>query len=366
MRLLVWQWGRRGAGPRYATELAAALREQPDTQTILSLSAQAEILATGDVAGPVLPYRTYDGVRSLLRRLPTVALELAPLAARLRGLALDAAVCAMPAYLDALMVGALRRAGVPFVTVVHDADPHPGDSRPFEMALQRRLVRRSAAVVTLSDHVAARLRAQGVAGIPGTPPLFRTAHPPLAFGQPPAPPGAHGDGVLRLLSFGRLLPYKGLDLLADAMRLLGPRADLVLRVVGQGPETTWLDTLRRLPGVTVENRWVPEIEVGHLLGWSDAVVLSHREASQSGVAAAGLAAGRHVIATDVGGLREQLAAEPLARLCPPTAEGLAAAIRALLAGRTGGVPRAPDPSAAWKNAAAGLIRDLNAVLAARP
>ena len=365
MRLLVWQWGRRGAGPRYATELAAALRGQPDTQAFLSLSAQAEILADGGVAGPVLPYRTYDGVRSLLWRLPTLGLEVAPLAARLRGMALDVAVCAMPAYLDGLMVAALARARVPLVTVVHDADRHPGDSRPFEMALQRRLVRRSAAVVTLTEHVAARLRAQRLAGVADTPPLLRTDHPPLAFGPPPPPPGAHGDGVLRLLSFGRLLPYKGLDLLADAWRLLGPRADLVLRVVGQGPETPWLDALRRLPGVTVENRWVPEVEVGTLLGWSDAIVLSHREASQSGVAAAGLAAGRHVVATDVGGLREQLAAEPLARLCPPTAEGLAAAIGALLADRAAGVPEAPDPGAAWNNAAAGLIRDLHAALAAR-
>ena len=364
MRLLVWQWGRRGAGPRYATELAAALRRQPGTQAFLSLSAQAEILATGEVAGPVLPYRTYDGVRSLLRRLPSVALEVAPLAARLRGLALDAAVCAMPAYLDSLMVAALRRAGVPFVTIVHDADPHPGDQPPFEMALQRRLVRRSAAVATLTEHVAARLRSQRLAGVADTPPLLRTEHPPLAFGAPP-PPGAHGDGVLRLLSFGRLLPYKGLDLLADAMRLLGPRPDLVLRVVGQGPETTWLDALRRLPGVTVENRWVPETEVGALLGWSDAVVLSHREASQSGVAAASLAAGRRVVATDVGGLREQLAAEPLARLCPPTAEGLAGAIRALLAEGGGDLPKGPDAGVAWNHAAAGLIRDLNAVLAAR-
>ena len=138
----------------------------------------------------------------------------------------------------------------------------------------------------------------------------------------------HG-GKLRLLSFGRLLPYKGLDLLAESLALLGPRDDLEVRVVGSGPESPELDRLRALPGVTVENRWVPEEEVGTLLAWSDALVLSHREASQSGVAATAIAARRWVIATKVGGLAEQLGSEPMALLCDPAPESIGRAIRAL-------------------------------------
>jgi len=38
-----------------------------------------------------------------------------------------------------------------------------------------------------------------------------------------------------------------------------------VRVVGSGPESAVLDTLRGLPGVVVENRWVPEDAVGALL-----------------------------------------------------------------------------------------------------
>ena len=72
-----------------------------------------------------------------------------------------------------------------------------------------------------------------------------------------------------MLCFGRLLAYKGLDLLAEALRLLGSRQDMEVRVVGQGPESTALATLRALPGVTVENRWVPEGEMD-ALGVADA------------------------------------------------------------------------------------------------
>jgi glycosyltransferase involved in cell wall biosynthesis len=82
--------------------------------------------------------------------------------------------------------------------------------------------------------------------------------------------------------------------------------------------------------VTVENRWVPEGEIPALLEWADGVVLSHREASQSGVAAAALAARRFLVATRIGGLVEQAAGDPAAILCELSAEGLADGLRAML------------------------------------
>ena len=179
-----------------------------------------------------LPFSTYSGLGGLLLRLPGAPFLVGPLAARIRALAPGVAVCAMPAPLDLVMAAALRRAGVPFLVVVHDADAHPGDGFPLQMLLQRRLVRRADGLIALTEHVATRLRAQGLAD---GKPMIVAALPPFAFGPLPPPPRAHG-GKLRLLSFGRLLPYKGLDLLAAALGQLGARPDLEVRVVGSGPE----------------------------------------------------------------------------------------------------------------------------------
>lgn len=358
MKILVWQWGRKGAGPRYAAELAASLATVPGTSAVLSLSAQAELLqgeTPPDCAPPdcALPFPTYTGLPSLLLRLPRLPFELPALTRRLRALAPDLAICAMPAVLDLAMVTALRRAGIPFHVVVHDADPHPGDDVPLQMTLQRALIRRADGLIALTGHVADRLRQHGLVG---NRPLVMTTHPPFPFGDRPPAPRHHG-GKLRLLSFGRLLPYKGLDLLAETLRALGPRDDIEVRVVGQGPASSDLTALVGLPNVTVENRWVPESEVGALLAWADALVLSHREASQSGVAAAAIAARRWIVATRVGGITEQLAADPLARLAPPEAAPLAAAIASLITHPpvdTG----ADDPRAVWRAVAARLVRDL--------
>lgn len=347
MTVLVWQWGRHGAGPRFAVGLADSLAALPGMRVALSLSAQAELLHGPHPPRCDLPFVTYDGVAGLAGRVLTAPALVGRLATRLRRLKLRAAVCAMPAPLDLLMATALRRIGVPYIVVVHDAEPHHGGGPPLEMALQRRLAGGAQALVALTRHVGDRLAAQGLA--PGQR-LLLGSHPPFVFGPPPPPPGAHG-GKLRLLCFGRLRPYKGLDLLAEALMLIGPRPDLTVRVVGQGPESDALRLLRTLPGVVVENRWVPEGEIAGLLAWADALVLAYREASQSGVAAAALAAGRWVIATRVGGLAEQLEGQALGVLCAPDAASIAAALHARLACRTPPPPPHDDSLVAWRRLA---------------
>jgi glycosyltransferase involved in cell wall biosynthesis len=272
MRVLVWQWGRRGAGPRFAAALADGLRQTPGTEAVLSLSTAAEILRAPDPPDCRFPIATYSGAAGLVWQWLRAPLTVARLRRRLAALRPDLAICAMPGPLDLLLLAALRRIGVPAAVIVHDAEPHPGDGIPLLMFLQRRLIRRADAAVALSEHVAARLRAQRVVD-PAR--LFVIAHPPFVFGPPPPPARAHG-GPLRLLCFGRLLPYKGLDLLADAVRRLEARPEWQLRVVGSGPESAGLAALRALPGVTVENRWVPEPEIATLIAWCDVLVLPYK------------------------------------------------------------------------------------------
>ncbi len=357
MRVLVWQLGRRGAGPRYATHLAEAFAAVPGTEALLSLAEEAEILR-GPLAPhcqlPVPTYRSAAGLAARFATFPVLGWRLASALHRCRP---DVAVCALPGPLDWVFARALRRSRVPFAVIVHDAVAHAGDGYPLQMVLQRRFVRSADAVIVLSSHVLEQVR--GIVR-PGTK-LLRLNHPPFVFGT--APPVLSHGGPVRLLFFGRLLAYKGLDLLADAAaRLEAGRFEL--RVAGNGPDSPGLNRLRLLGGVTVHNRWFAEHEIGPLLAWADAVVLPYREATQSGVAAAALAAGRFVFATGVGGLPEQLGSEPLAILCDPDAASLADALRRFIADPPRAIPPA-DARPLWR-AHAGEILALVAGLAPGP
>ncbi|MDR3506171.1 MAG: glycosyltransferase [Acidocella sp.] len=313
MKTLVWHWGRRGAGPIFAAKLAAALN------ATLSLAAGAEILA-----GPNAPpcdwreptYETRLGY--IAQRLASPFLR-ARTTGHLRRLAPDFALCAMPALLDARMIAALNALGIGYGVIVHDAAPHPGESLSFRVLDQARLLRGARHLFCLSTHVEQALRGQGFGAKGQT--LTKLWHPPLDLAADV--PAARPTSRPRFLYFGRLLPYKGLDLLANALEFLGDNRPFELRICGDGPNTPALERLAAMPGVAVEQRWFAEGELPGLLAWADALVLPYREASQSGVAALALAAGRCVLATRVGGLPEQLSGQPGAILCAPNAPAIA-------------------------------------------
>jgi glycosyltransferase involved in cell wall biosynthesis len=358
VKVLVWQWGRRGAGPRFGACLAEALRDRPGIEVALSLCRGAEIMTGPNPPRCEMPVRTYRGMASFLLRLVTAPLALPFLLVRLRRIRPDLAICAMPGPLDLLMAVALLLFGTRLVVVVHDADVHPGDGFPLQMTLQRLLCRCADGLAVLCEHVGSRLQQQGLAGT-ARQKLIRFEHPPFAFATPatergPKQAARRVEGPPRLLCFGRLLPYKGLDLLAEALAALPAETAMSVRVVGSGPESPALDVLRGCRGVAVENRWVPETEIGALLAWSDALILPYRDASQSGVAAAAVAVGRRVIATRVGGLGEQLADCPQAVLCEPDADSLAGAIARWLE-TPSNVVAPVDAATAWQQAVSSLL-----------
>lgn len=323
MKILVWHWGRRGAGPLIATRLAEAINRLPGHNASLSLAAGAEILCEPEAPPCDWVEPTYASTAGFLVQRAISPFLTGATTTRLRELQPDMAICAMPALLDTRMVTGLQRAGIPYGVIVHDATAHPGEALSFTMLDQRRLLRGASALVTLSGHVAADLRAQNF-----TQPILQLWHPAFAFGPPPAPALAHG-GKPRVLFFGRLLAYKGIDLLAEALRLLGPELPFILRICGDGPPSPVLDQLAAMNGVELDRRWIAESELPDLLAWADGLVLPYREASQSGVAAAALAQGRYVLATNVGGLAEQLTGKPGATICAPTAEAIATGLAGL-------------------------------------
>jgi glycosyltransferase involved in cell wall biosynthesis len=339
LKFLVWHWGRRGAGPVVAARLAAAIGELDSDSAALSLAAGAEILASPAAPPCIWPEPTYASRAGYAAQRLKSPLTAGRITRQLAAIKPDIAICAMPALLDARMTAGLRRAKIPYAVIVHDAAGHPGESLNFWLLGQDRLLRQAAALFPLSSHVEMILRAKTYPAL-----IQKLWLPPLSFGPRAAPPLAHG-GRPRLLCFGRLLAYKGLDLLADALVSFGDSLPYDVKICGDGPKSADLDRLKTMPHVTVDHRWIPEAELPALIAWADAIVLPYREASQSGVAAAAIAQGRYVLATHVGGLPEQLAGVPGAKLCDPTAAAIGEGLKTLFAGPTA---PADDSAAEWR------------------
>ena len=186
------------------------------------------------------------------------------------------------------------------VGIVHNAVPH--ESLPLQRPLTRWILARCDGLVTHAGAVATEL-----ADLVGPVETVTTPMPAHVDLEPrPLPP----TDEVRLLFFGFIRPYKGLDVALDALALLHESgATYRLTVVGEpwDPAETWSDEIgkRGLTGmVDLQPHYVPDGAVSDLIGRHHAVILPYRTASQSGIAPAALAAGRPVVATAVGGLTE--------------------------------------------------------------
>jgi glycosyltransferase involved in cell wall biosynthesis len=131
-------------------------------------------------------------------------------------------------------------------------------------------------------------------------------HPDLDYRSVGAPQMNEHD-PLRVVFIGRLLPYKGLAVLVDAVEHLRRQGIIVrLGVYGRGTIERALTHRLAALGAQVVTRWLSHDEMASILSRYDLVAATHTEASQSGVIAAAFGAGVPVIATPVGGLVEQV------------------------------------------------------------
>ena len=141
-------------------------------------------------------------------------------------------------------------------------------------------------------------------------------------------------GVINLMYFGVIRPFKGVEDLINALDLLGPaRSRFWVTVVGE----TWEGW--DLPGrliassphrdrITFVNRYVTDDEAAGYFAGADVVVLPYHRSSSSGPLQIAMARGLPVVVTKVGGLVEATASYGGAVLVEPQdPASLAAGIR---------------------------------------
>ncbi|NUW41056.1 glycosyltransferase family 4 protein [Nonomuraea rhodomycinica] len=198
----------------------------------------------------------------------------------------------VPAYLG-ILYGLGRRARA--VALCHNVLPH--ERKPYDRPLMRALLRRVDGVLTHSGQQAELARAL-------------TSAPVGVAGLPPHLPSTHAERSTtvhrRLLFFGIVRPYKGLDLLLRAL----PEG-VSLTVAGEfwgGLEETkaLVAELGLADRVELRPGYVAAGDVPGLFARADALVLPYRSATASQNVWLGHEHGVPVIATRVGALADHV------------------------------------------------------------
>lgn len=319
MRIGMISLGRRGAVGPLSLNLARHL--QALSPVFAVISAYVENREDWQAASvPLLEVPTY-------RSLPQALLSwlnqphLYSLARQIRQRSPDVLLFPMFHSWSPFLQFYLRR--LPAVVVVHDPSPHPGD---LDWVLENFSIREAARCVLLSESLKPALIQRGVAPqridvIPHGP-LFDLATPARAnrTAEPPV-----------ILFFGRITPYKGLEVLLQAYRELIATHPAQLLIAGEGSLAPYQARMDGLEGIEIINHWIPEQEIGGLFARADLLVLPYTSATQSGVLTIAAAHQLPVIATRAGGLVEQIRAGETGLLVEPgSVEQLRAALQQLL------------------------------------
>jgi glycosyltransferase involved in cell wall biosynthesis len=217
---------------------------------------------------------------------------------------------------------------VPVLGILHNVIPH--ERRPGDFILTRYFLRSCEGFIAMSNSVVDDLKRF----IPG-PRVEYIPHPLYNIYGDPLPKREAKEYLKidpeepMLLFFGIIRPYKGLDLLLEAMAMPKVKEQGVrLMVAGEFYEDksryeAMVKNLGLENIVMFTNQFVPTHEVKYFFSAADIVVQPYRSATQSGVTQIAYHFNRPMLVTDVGGLSEMVPHMEVGYVTPTKPEDIA-------------------------------------------
>ncbi len=289
----------------YTIQMANELARHADVLLLLPDYRSEEYL---EGIGPGVEVRTFDYSRHAGRPGPSCYPMIRDIIAMIDDFRPDIVHFQVNNPLLCPLIPMLRR--YPLVATFHDIEPHPGEDHLLDIgSLFYRLT------LLISRIFADRIFVHGNAlkGI-----LVEKYHVPdrkihvIPIGEHEVTPftrhkqeGLEPPGP-RVLFFGRIHRYKGLDCLIQAEPLItGEVPDARIIIAGTGEDfRRYEEMMTGREAFDVYNYRVPYEEGARLFQQASVVALPYLEASQSGVVPTAYGFKRPVVATDVGGLPE--------------------------------------------------------------
>ena len=194
----------------------------------------------------------------------------------------------------------LRLMGIPIYFFCHNVLDH--DAGPWKRMITAVVLSAGDGFFVQSDEERARLQAL----IPGS---RIVVHPHPVYNQFPKPTKVLPRRAAReFLFFGFVRPYKGLDILLQALAMM-PDQNAMLTIAGEFWEKPY-KTVKLIAELGIANRvemisrYVSDVEAANLFQRADALVLPYRKATGSGVIGLAYHYRKPVIASNVPGLKE--------------------------------------------------------------
>ena len=189
------------------------------------------------------------------------------------------------------------------ITTIHDPFPHSGEDWNYKKSQYFNAINNSKGLVLLNSeqknlfcekyNVSDKIILNNKLGVYDVINIFKQDKPHKENNAP------------NVLFFGRIAPYKGIEYLCEAMKLVHEEIpEATLTIAGKGNLYFDYNPYKNLDYFEFRNYFIGANELADLLNRASITVCPYVDATQSGVIMTSMAMGKPVIATNVGGLGE--------------------------------------------------------------
>lgn len=299
--------GKRGAGNNYSLEMTKELLKQNcEVQCVLSKYIgninDWKYLSKEFPTLQLLFIETYTSKIGFIYSLTSGYIKYAKVRKEIKRFNPDILYIPMLSLLNFYLLPT----SIPVITTIHDVEQHLGEKSRLVKFLYNKTIKKSSKIIVLSQkfvnevHQKYNIEKKNISLIPHA--CFKSY---LPANYTPNFQSIHK----RILFFGRIYPYKGLEVLLQALVYIRRNIpDIQLRIAGNGDisnkEKHLIAQLK--DNIDLHIEWIKDKDIEKIIKDVDMVILPYIEASQSGVIPLSYSFGKMVIATDVGGLSEQI------------------------------------------------------------
>lgn len=300
MRAVVIYLGRKGGGALYSYEMTKALSSKINVLYIVSKQAEniEEIRKLSKGNFELYEMDTYTDINSLI--LSTLKItKFFRLKKRVLSFKPDVIYYPMSHTWTFIINFFLK--GFKKVLTIHDPINHLGEESIISSIIRKLEIKQCDRFVILSRVFVDELVRQGIKteDISVIPHGIFDNYKRTIYGKK--------EYQKRLLFFGRISEYKGIGVLLEAFKLIKKEiSDASLIVVGSGDISKYEELIRETDGIRIVNKWIADEDVEKYFTQADILVVPYIDASQSGVILTGYGFSMPVIATNIGGLPEQV------------------------------------------------------------
>lgn len=301
--------GKKGGGAAYAYEMAKALVDNGhNVIAIISEYIENKHLWEELPLGKIIYVKTYKRhIDFILRTVIFTLFTRWSISKKLSNMKIDCVYVPMIQPWSGFVNNLFKKTNKVIVTL-HDPESHSGENNLIFNTLVNYCINRSSDIIVLSDRFREltshkySFPIENVHVIPhGDFKYYKNVQKKVESSD-------YSDENINFLFFGRISKYKGLDVLSKAYEMVSKViTNATLTIAGSGSFKEYESEFVNLQNVRIINKWFTDEEVGNLFEGSNIItVLPYIDATQSGVIPIAIEYGSTIIASDTGGLSEQI------------------------------------------------------------